>query len=491
MGLRDRLIRGAGLAAGGFLLARIITFAGYVGVANFLAPAEVGRFASGTILIGIAVLFAESGMLAALIAWRGDVEEAASTAFVATLLAGLLLTVLALAAAPLIGSFFDSREVGELAAVASGLLLLRALLVVPEALLQRRFSFARRVVIDPLGALAFSVAAIVACADGFGAWGLMIGTYATFLVQLVAGWMFARWLPRRRRVSFAVWRRMAGFGRHIVASEVVRTVTDRVDLILLGRFGGAGALGQYTYGQRIAGQPAAGFISIAAYVLFPAFARVAEEPERFRSSYVESVRTIGLVAFPISLLLIPTGDQLALAAFGPRWSGAGDVIKCMALIGIGFTWASLASEAFKAAHVPRYVTRMHLVSLAVNLVAMPSMLWAGEAGVAAALSLSAMLSGLYGLSRSGAVVGVPLGTLLRGCAGSLAAALAGLLAALALDATVFAGETSRAGAGAAALVEGVALAAVFALTLRWVSPADSRRLADILGVLRRRRQAAA
>ncbi len=58
------------------------------------------------------------------------------------------------------------------------MLLVRSLPVVPEALLQRRFSFLRRVIVEPAGVFVFGVAAVIACSDGLGAWGLVIGYYA-------------------------------------------------------------------------------------------------------------------------------------------------------------------------------------------------------------------------------------------------------------------------------------------------------------------------
>ena len=87
--------------------------------------------------------------MAALIHRRDRIDEAASTAVVATALGGVASRLIALAASPLIGLFFDSDDRGDPPPI-SGLLLLRTL-VVPEALLQRRFSFLRRMIIEPAG----------------------------------------------------------------------------------------------------------------------------------------------------------------------------------------------------------------------------------------------------------------------------------------------------------------------------------------------------
>jgi O-antigen/teichoic acid export membrane protein len=483
--VRDRLIRGAGVAALGFLMSRVITLGAYVVIASLLDPSDVGEFAAGALFAGIGVLFAESGMLAAVIQWRGDnVDEVASTAFAATFTSGLLLTCIAAAAAPLIGLFFDSDTVRDIALVLSATLFLRGLTVVPDALLQRRFSFVRRVVIDPLGAIAFASVAIVACASGMGPWGLVLGTYALHLVQVVSAWLFVRWRPRLSQMSFAVWRKLAGFGRHVVASEMVRQTTLQFDTLLLGRFAGAATLGQYTYGLRLAGQPVGAFVSVAAYILLPAFARVAEDLPRLRAAVVESLMTSMAVMLPVSLMLVPLGDQLALLAFGPEWAGAGDAIKALFLIGVGLLWGSIASEVVKATDNPRVLTRMHLISLVSTVILMSALLPLDEVGIGLATSLTAMIAGTWGLWKAGQEIGTTLTALLRPMGVLLLASVVATGIAGILDATVFADANGRGGAAVAIAVEGATALCVYCGSLLLLAPEFSAQFIDALGRLR-------
>jgi PST family polysaccharide transporter len=484
--MRSALIRGAGIATLGFVLSRAITFGGYAAVAGLVSAKAVGQFTAGTVVVGMALLFAESGMLGAVVQWRGDVDEAASTAFVSTLASGLSLTLLAAAVSPLIGAFFHSSTAGEIAAVSSGFLFLRSLAIVPDALLQRRMSFLRRVAIDPLGAAAFTTATILAAVEDMGAWSLVVGTYALYGFEVVAAWSFARWRPRRSQMSMATWRRLAGFARHVVASEIVRRVSSQLDAILLGRFAGAATLGQYSYGLRLASQPLGAFVSIGAYILYPAFARVAEDPVRFRRGFEDSVATITLVALPTSVLLLLLGDQLSLLAFGPRWGPAGDAIKALSLAGTGYAWGSVCSEAFKAAGRPQLVTRYQVCALLLAAVLMPSLLWGDEVGMGIAVSAVAVLSGAYALRHGAAVAATTVGELVRRMRGSAGAALVALAAGGALDLTVFGGAGGRGGAAVAIVAETAVVVAAYLAALRLLEPREAARLGEMLRVLRRR-----
>ena len=204
--LTNTVVRGAGLAGAGFILTQVLTLGFFVALARLASPQDFGDLAAGTLLINVGLLFSESGMLAALIHRADRVDEAASTATFATMLAGLGLALAALAASPLVGALFDSSTIGAVAAASSGMLFLRPLRVVPEALLQRRFSFLRRLIIEPIGIVVFGVTAVIATANGMGVWGLVLGYYVSEVSDVLLSWTLVRWRPRLRDASIAMWR---------------------------------------------------------------------------------------------------------------------------------------------------------------------------------------------------------------------------------------------------------------------------------------------
>jgi O-antigen/teichoic acid export membrane protein len=178
-GLTGTVLRGISFSGSGFILARGITLVTYIVLARLITPTELGDFTAGTFVIGIGVLFGGSGMAAAVIQRPDRLEEAAATAVVATSISGLLLTGLAVATAPLIGLIFDSDTAAAVAAATAGVLFLNSARVIPNALLQRRFSFLRRLVVQPAAAVAFGVVAIIATSEGMGVWGLVAGQYSS------------------------------------------------------------------------------------------------------------------------------------------------------------------------------------------------------------------------------------------------------------------------------------------------------------------------
>src|SRR5436190_9308355 len=65
--LTRTVVRGVGVSAVGYGIAQALTFAFYVALAHLANPRDFGQLAAGSILVGVGMLFVESGMLAALI----------------------------------------------------------------------------------------------------------------------------------------------------------------------------------------------------------------------------------------------------------------------------------------------------------------------------------------------------------------------------------------------------------------------------------------
>lgn len=428
--LRGTTFRGARFALAGYVLSNGIMFGIYLVLARLISPAGFGQYAAASIIVGVSSLFAEGGMMSAIIQRPDRVEEAASTAFYSLLLGGTLLSLAALAASPVLGLFFRNLHVTGMAAALSAGMLLRSLTVVPDALLQRRFSFARRVAVDPLSSLAFAVASIIACAYGAGAWGLVAGSYASLITQVILAWAFVRFRPRRRLASIGMWRELTSFGRHVMGSEVLLRIGTQLDALSLGRFAGAAPLGQYRNGLRLAQQPGNTFVSVAAYVLLPALARMAHDAQRLAWAAQRVLRMVAVAAIPVSFSLLPLGEPAAILLLGHTWREAGHVIAALFPIIWAGSTISACSEMFKAVGRPQILVHLWLVSFCSLLILMPvTAITLGAVGVAAGVSASQMLTAIYSLWRVSPLIEMSWRALGRALA---APAIAGAAMALAM-----------------------------------------------------------
>jgi O-antigen/teichoic acid export membrane protein len=407
--LTQTVVRGAGLAGSGYVLAQVLNLGFYLALARLATPEDFGILAAGSVLLGAAMLLTESGMMSALVHRRDRLDESIQTALVATAIGGLVLTLLSLASAPLLGLFFRSDRVAAVAAVLSGTVLLKSLGAVPAARLQREFSFVRRLVIEPAAVVAFGTSAVIATANGMGVWGLVIGYYALAGTEFILSWVLAPIRPRPGLVSFSLWRELAGYGRHVLAATVILRISDQADTGIVGRFLSTSALGQYRYAFRLAATPYWTLLAGASYVLFPAFARISDNRERFERAFMRSLRWVCVGAFPTGMLLLPLGEPAAVVLFGETWRQAGQATMAMCLYPCASALSSIASEALKADGKPQRLTRMHTVTTVATAAAMLALLPFGLVGVAAGLSIGAVIGGIYAVRQVESHLYFPIG----------------------------------------------------------------------------------
>jgi PST family polysaccharide transporter len=481
-GLTGTVVRGTALAGAGYALSQALTLASYLVLARLVTPTELGQFTAGMVLVALAQLYTESGMLSALIYRRDRLEEAAATAVVATVLGGLIVSLFLLAIAPVIGSFFDSETVAGVAAATAGLSLLRATAIVPGALLQRRFSFLRRIVVDPAAVLAFGITAIVLTANGLGVWGLVIAQYGSVLITVLLSWSLIRWRPQLKLASFGMWRELISYGRHTIAATTVIRVADEIPILLLGRFTGTAPLGQFRYGRRIAALPLAMLMAAASYVLFPAFARIASERQRFLASVLRALRWMAILAFGGGLIIIPLGEPLTTLAFGAVWTEAGKAAMALGVFTAARGVSSLIVEALKADGRPDVVTRMNIVEVVVGSAAMVALLPLGLVGVCIGISIGAVVRAAYAFSRAHAIVGLPRKSMLEAIRAPLIAALAMVAILLPLEALVVQAGDRGTGVGLLLVALEAALGlAIYAGILHALVPGALAEFRSLLG----------
>jgi O-antigen/teichoic acid export membrane protein len=485
------VVRGASFTGVGSILTQVVTLASYIVLARLAGPSVFGAFAAAWILVGVSTLLAESGMGAAIIQRSERLEEAAATAMLSTLAAGVGLSAVALAASPLVGLYFHSREIGLLAAALSGVLFLNAVTVVPDALMRRRFSYVKLMIVDPLNALTYGGAGAVALAVGMGAWGLLVATYAAGVVRVTAVLILGRWVPDFRRASFSMWRELAHYARHVVAGSVVREIGGIATTALLGRFLGVAPLGEYRFGWRMATQAGLPVIAASTHVLLPAFARIADDLERFQAAFLRSTRVVTLLVLPISFALVPLGEPTAVTLLGSSWRTTGHVLAALAGVAAALPAISIATEVFKAANRPDLLPRMSLLLTIAMLALMAALIPFGVVAVGGGMSVAYLLTAAYAFAQVGRILVLPMRRLGASLAGPVVAAagMAGVLFGLRWVWSVPTGTTvaQLAWLGASLLVA----VAAYASLVRLVAASAARELVQAVRILRSRNLAPA
>ncbi len=388
--LSRRVVRGASFTFLGIGLRTVATIGSMAVLARLLTPADFGHIAMATVVTELAALFSNFGFGSILIQRARLSRLQMDTMFWAAMLLGLALTVavwcLSFASQPL----FGSALVGELLRVLCVVFVLEELAVVPRSLLSRLMMFEIDFVVQAGMILLRAGLAIVMALQGFGVWSLVAGSVAGALVQSLLYLHFGGYWPRLRfSTAFlrSTWRTNGSY----FGSGVLYYVNSNLDLFLIGRMLGATSLGIYQNARSLTQEINARMAQPLQRVLFPAFAQVQNEPERFRDGILRSGRLLALALTPVAFGLAAVAQEIVPLLYGAQWLDMIPVLQVIAVgAGIGMV-ATITGAIFNAKNRVDLSLKMYFANTVVNVgVILAASHW-GMMGIAyAKLLLSAL-----------------------------------------------------------------------------------------------------
>ena len=315
-----------GRAVGHRLLGNIagafITIGSGIFLARTLSPSDFGVFAIGLSLYRICDLVSSAGMLPTLVQ-RSEVRPAHETAAVAMQLvaAALLIGVGVLGAEPLEHWFGMAGLAPVLLVLAVGFPV-RAIGLVPVAMLTRSMSFGRLAIVDCTMRLARALAAITLVLGGYGAVALAAGVLAGVAARTLLAIILAGRLPRLARFDRNDVSELARYGGGIVSISATNELTRRIDLLTVGHAFGSELLGLYQRGFQYALMPFEYLAFAANRVFFSAMSAVKDDSTRFRRAYLMMVRFLALAVYPLVTLLVMAAHVAIPFVYGPQWASA-------------------------------------------------------------------------------------------------------------------------------------------------------------------------
>lgn len=373
----------AGLESG---LSLAISVGSVLTIARLLGASEFGLGSLAHGLVQIPLVLVGSLVHDALVQ-RAELSEAHWRAgWLASLAAGLLLMVLALASAPFLASVFDEPRLGPLIAAFAPLLLLEAISSPLLALRRRGLDFggvARRLLLGRGLGAAVGVAAALAGAE---AWAIVAQ-------QLVAAGSIALLLqvrgPARPRgpLDRAALLELLRFCRPIVLTQLVIQGSERLFLAYVGHQLSLAAAGYWSLAVRLV-ENIAGVVMTALYHVGLAFmSRLQSDRATLLVRLDDSLRLLMLAVVPAVAGLLVTADLVVTLAVGPAWAPAASAVQILALGALLLLRRLLPTVALTAAGRPRVNLEAYLLE---NGLTLPVLFLLGPVALPAVAALRAV-----------------------------------------------------------------------------------------------------
>ena len=327
--LREKTIR----AACARICAQAANFLLRVGslmiLARLLDPTDFGLVGMVTAITGVLDLFRDFGLSAASVQRAVVTEEQTSTLFWVNVLVGGILTLLALALAPFVGTFYHEPRLFWVTSIVAIGFILNGAGIQHSALLQRQMRFTALAIID-ISSLMIGVSIAIGMAEaGYGYWALVANMVSYTFTTTLGLWLATKWIPGMPRKRVGI-RSMLRFGGTMTLHGLVLYVTFNLDKILLGRFWGAEAIGIYGRASQLVGVPVDNLNSAVGAVAFAALSRLQDDPERLKRYFIRGYSLVVTLTLPITIACALFSDDLIPVLLGPKWKDAAEIFRILA-----------------------------------------------------------------------------------------------------------------------------------------------------------------
>lgn len=332
MSLGESIRSGVKWLAFGKIGGRLFEFAFGIALARLLVPADFGMIATIQIFTGFVGMFVAGGMGQSLIRAKHADAGDFTAVFTLQLGVGLLVYLAFFLCAPLIARFFDEPLYADLIRVSALSFLLRPLLTMRNAWLNREMQFRSRTLVDVATGFVGGVISVTLALAGLGVWSLTLA--GLFGAMFNIAWL-ARLTPLRLRLNLdlTIMRKHAGFGAKIVGADFVNYVRGQSLTLIMSKLAGPAMLGLFNKAESLSRLPNQVLMSPTMEPMFRAMSKSQDNVDQVKYLYYRAVTLLVAYTAPAYVLLWWIAEPFITVVYGPNWSAAGAPMSILALVG--------------------------------------------------------------------------------------------------------------------------------------------------------------
>ena len=385
-------LRSAAYVFGSRIALQLISLAKGILVARLLGPSDLGAFFLVTAVVGALEIASHPGLEDALIDSPDERPSLWQATWTLLLVRGAVVSgLLAVLAGP-ICSWLNASEVAPMLRVVALVPLMRGFTSLSLAWTRRRVDLRPSVKTELVANIVETGLGLALVAATGSPWALVAAMLCGTAARTLWSFRYAGFSPR---FSFA-WadvRPLFAFSKWRLVSNVLYYVSVRADDLLVGRYLGRGALGNYRIAYRLANLPTTEIVSVLEQVAFPALAQRAKEaPANAITAYHRYLLLTCGLAGPLAAVVAALAQPIVATLLGSAYAAAATPLAIMCVAGYLRAVVSTAGSLVLGLGRPSLDTLMSSARAVVLVVAIITLAPHGVVGAAIASLLSLVVT---------------------------------------------------------------------------------------------------
>lgn len=385
-----QIARGSAWLVGARWSLRAIGLVNTIILARLLRPADFGIVAMAMVMIGFIRIFAETGQALAVIRHANPTSEHFDTAWTMSVCAGVIVTLILLATAPLAGWYFhEPRVVPVVRILALAPLIEGFTNIGAVAGFRKELAFDKEFCFFVVRKLSVVVVAVAMALMLRSYWAMVAGAVCGMALTVAASYWLHPYRPRfcltklRELWSFSAWTQLAEIGSYF---------GYQTDQIVVGGLAGALPMGNYNVASDFATAATGELILPVCRAMFPVYARLLHDPARLARSYLDILAFTAIIGLSTGVGVAVVAPDMVAVVLGPKWTAAAPLIPWLAVGGSALSLVWAASQMVSVTGHARLnaISNWMLLALLVPATVGAGLGW-GVVGIAAARSVASVL----------------------------------------------------------------------------------------------------
>jgi O-antigen/teichoic acid export membrane protein len=334
MYLKNKAISGFSWTAVASIVSSLVQAFLLLIIARAITPAEYGVVGFSLLILSFVYVFADAGLNGAIISSQHVSLKQMSTYFYFNILAGILLFILLELSIPIIVSIFNKPIVTPYLQLSGFTILFVSGGKIFETVLQKELRFKALSIAEIVSVLLSMLVFIVLIVNDFKAWSLIgyLLSVQFFRMVTLALLCYPLFKPSWHFSFRDLNSHYIKFGLLQLGERTINLFAERLDQLIIGKFGTASILGIYTMVFNIVAQPFIRINPIISKVMFPIFAKIQNDNTLLQKVYMNVVRMLSLVNSVVLIGFIVVAKDIIPLILGVQWSDSVLLFQLMSVV---------------------------------------------------------------------------------------------------------------------------------------------------------------
>lgn len=360
MGYKNEVIKGISWTGLLSFITKVIGFLEAVILARILIPSQFGAYGVALLALGLLEVITESGVNIILVQ-ESNVDEYINSAWIVSILRGLLIMLILFLTTPIISSFFNSEESKQLLYAISIVPLLRGFINPAVVKLQKELRFLQNFRYKFLILLVDTIVSLIITYITRNPIGIVIGLLAGVFTELVFSFAFISPRPKLKFKNDYI-KNIVNRGKWITASSIFDYLFYNADNIAVGRLLGSSALGIYQLGYSLSAVPLSEVGKVFVHVTVPIMVKISGDSKRLKNAFLKSAVGIAILTLPFAFIFA-IFPKLIIFILGEKWAAVAVVLPILAVLGFVKAVSLSATALFISIKKQQYTTVITLVNI--------------------------------------------------------------------------------------------------------------------------------